>query len=286
MLFRNHQILFLEEQYGKSGKEISICCWDLQTNTLRREYTAAFDQSESVALRSFRRSRTEDLVAFVVENRDSLPAVFVCLNRTTGEVTRVDLTFLPEAPEYAFQERVVYDWNDSGDRLIFGFGSQAYLADKDGNLLYSISTEDTIATTMFSPDGKYVYLLGEEGRILKCDVSDGRCTDEICLRDYCTADGILRGNLILSVDRLQWTFIGESELLIYDWSNGGFLLEISGEEIRMKAVLPKCCGYDPELDQFLVSDSYYLWGELSSLGVFHRYSQEDLIQKAQKILQP
>ena len=127
--------------------------------------------------------------------------------------------------------------------------------DREENLLHSISAEDTIAAATFSLGGKYVYLFEEKGRILKCDASDGSCADEISLRDYCVSDGILRGNLILRVDRLQWTFIGESELLIYDWSNGVFLLDGSGDTIQMKAVLPKCCGYDPEPDVFLVSDS-------------------------------
>ena len=78
-----------------------------------------------------------------------------------------------------------------------------------------------------------------------------------------------------TINRWEWTV--EGRLLCYS-KYEAFLLDISGEEIHVAAVIPSCIAYDPYQNRYLVLDSYYGIGQLNCLPV------EEMIARGQKLL--
>ncbi len=281
MLFSDGKILFAAEAYEENQKTAGLYCWDLNTDVFSRLCSSTLDASGSLMPNTF--SKADGQLYFAVRNDELLPAAFVWFDLSTQETKTIELDFPVEKTE---DWDVCCHWSTSGDLLAFSYGNRAYLTDAAGKLLHSFLSEETVASIVFSPDEEYLYVFERYGTVLKYRVSDGLCTDRLSLRDYCVPDGHVRGSVSLGNQELQWMFPDESELLVYNHANGGFLMDVSGDRLLMKAVLPKCSGYDREMKEFLVTDVNYLSGQISSLGVIPRYSPEALVQKAQEILEP
>ena len=77
-------------------------------------------------------------------------------------------------------------------------------------------------------------------------------------------------------DNLSWEFIDESTLAVFTKSEG-FLLELSGEAIKVKTAIVQCFEYDPLHDRFLTFDGY-------ELGSFPHYTLAELIDKGNRLL--
>ena len=79
-----------------------------------------------------------------------------------------------------------------------------------------------------------------------------------------------------SKENLSWEYIDESTLAVFTKIEG-FLLELSGEAIKVKTAIVQCFEYDPLHDRFLTFDGY-------ELGSFPHYTLGELIQKGNRLL--
>ena len=83
-----------------------------------------------------------------------------------------------------------------------------------------------------------------------------------------------------SSDTLKWEYLDEESLLVItDYE--GFLLDLSGKDIKILATIDHCIGFDPEKDSFITADMETVPREL---GLIPRYSLDKLIQKGNAVL--
>lgn len=61
-------------------------------------------------------------------------------------------------------------------------------------------------------------------------------------------------------------------------------MDISEENLEMKAIIDQCIGYDPDNDRFIAVETNSYSGKNTTIGSFQRNTVEDLIQKANAML--
>ena len=185
------------------------------------------------------------------------PPVLCLLERQQGQLKLEKLVELPaEAGEI-----LGWAWNQESTRFAFCTSSQLYWYDREGRLLGSIELEesrDVPAGLSFSPDGESLLVLYEEG-VLERYLLTGQRTNRLDLQTE-------------QDSRSVWQY-ADDETLILTSSLGSAVLDITEDLFGMRQWVEDSRGWDKEQDQFYV-DSL----AADNLGVFARYSTEDLIR--------
>lgn len=290
--FLGDRIVFLSRVETEKQSHLVIYSWDLVNGTLtelhRRTLSPAPEDAvgdaiflwEEYAFNSFAADPAGDRLYFATytNNTDILQSL-VCLRIPTGEVTEIHPDFVPEPDPARFNQWKPdrHLWNRAGDQAVFFYGNTLYIADSEGGLIWSIPTEETIAAMAYTPDESCLLVVLDSGILMKYHIADKRCVTWLDLSDYMDTYSSIRA------DYWNWEFLDDDTLLAA--ANGtGFLMDISGEQLTMKAVIDQCIGYDPWGDRFLVAETYSYSGKGTTVGSFPRYTLEDLIRAASEIL--
>ena len=82
---------------------------------------------------------------------------------------------------------------------------------------------------------------------------------------------------------MQLSWVEEDTVALFTgWD--GFLLDHTGETVKIRAGLEQAIGYDSRNDRFFVAESESYSGKPATVGSFPRYTLEDLQEKANEIL--
>lgn len=187
----------------------------------------------------------------------------------------VSIGFLQYTSDYFPWYDHPYVWNKSGTLVCIDWGDSLYIIDSNGKQLQHISINHEIIDIRFSLDEELLFVFSKDGSITRYRISDGECVGEIQLSDYRTFK-------VTFFDAMNWemTYLNENCLLIIT-SQQSFLLDISGIELQMKAVIDHCIAYDAQHDRFVVAD---LDGPSYELGTIPRYTLDELILKGNAVL--
>jgi hypothetical protein len=149
--------------------------------------------------------------------------------------------------------------------------------DLTGTVLCSIPIEEPLASLRFAPNEEYLLAVTQGGVLNKYRIADSRLCASVRLFEY--------SNSFYSIyeDSWNWYFPDENTLLcIIDY--GSLLLDISQETLKTKASVDQCIGYDANADRLIVAEVNSYSGNNTVIGTFPRYTAENLIQKANAIL--
>jgi hypothetical protein len=147
----------------------------------------------------------------------------------------------------------------------------------DGNKICDIPVTEQIVSLQYSPDEQYILAVSQNGVLSKYRIADSAFCGSVNLAEHCSS------LYTVYADEWTWEFPDDSTLLVVSTS-GGFLMDISEDDIKMKAIVDQCIGYDPNNDRFMVVETDSYSGKNTTVGSFRRYTVENLIQKANAIL--
>lgn len=288
VLYWEEKLLFAASIADDPEPQVAVFLWDLTQNTLTEVYRYRTEDSvadgetylwEEYQDGSLELDAAANQVFFATCINSETPRRLFCVNLNTGGAVVISPDFPVEKDETMFTQwkKGSYLWNGSRSMAVFGYGGHIYAADEDGALVFSLPEGGV--DIQFSPDGNTLLLLSEDGVISQYRVSDGACLGSIDLREHLDISGAFYPEYI------EWEIIDESTFAMFDISGKlGILLDLSGESLKLKAVLDRCIGYDPRTDRFLAAEPSTLDSQTTTIGSFQRYSLEMLIEKANKIL--
>ena len=196
------------------------------------------------------------------------------LNPETGETVDRDITYL--LPRLLEEGNLPYDvaYYRSGKAgyLSLSFGNSLYVMDQTGSLLFTVqgdSSDVKAKGVHFLPDGVTMAVSFDNGLLELYELPSGEKRASCDLGEYSISSGTP------AITRWEWTV--EGRLLCYS-NYETFLLDVSGGDIQVVAVIPSCIAYDPYQNRYHVLDSYYGIGQLNRLSV------EEMISRGQKLL--
>ncbi len=200
------------------------------------------------------------------------------VNFSGEETARISPDFTPEPDE---AERMTwkshcYQWSPDGTQAVIGWGGYAYLIGPEGNLICRVPAAGYQPVIRFLPDGESLLVLTEDTVLRQYRTSDGACLADIDLNDHLDTS-------VRAAEKVQLVSIDENTVVLFNGSDG-FLLDVSGGTVKIRACIDQSIGYDAERDWFLVSESASRSGKEEKVGAFRRYSLEQLLQKANAIL--
>lgn len=197
------------------------------------------------------------------------------LNPETGNIVHRDVTFLlPALVEDLVNSlyNISFYWSGHTGELVISFGNSLYVMDQTGGLLFTVqgdSSDVKAKGVHFLPDGVTMAVSFDNGLLELYELPNGEKRASCDLGEYSISSGTP------AVTRWEWTV--EGRLLCYS-KYEAFLLDVSGGDIQVVAVIPSCIAYDPYQNRYLVLDSYYGIGQLNCLSV------EEMIARGQKLL--
>lgn len=272
----------------ESAFELYIFRWDLAEGSLEELYRYAMAPAED-PLDEEGRYRWEDyqndslvldedagqLFFATVTNGSDMPRNLIRLDLSGVETGRICLGFTPEISDEEW-EPYCYRWSPDGTWAVIGFGDSLYGVGAGGDLLFRVPAEGSYPVVCFLSDGQSLLVLTKDLELSQYRTGDGACLATLDLEDY-------RDSLYSLAESVRLTAIEEDTAVLFiGWD--GFLLDTSGEAVKIKAVVEDGIGYDPQTDSFLVAQSQSYSGSPASVGSFRRYSLEELIRKANTIL--
>lgn len=224
-------------------------------------------------------SNTFLMIPYYQCNAEAEKLELIELNPKTGNIVLRDVTFLLPA---LVEDLVVADtdsiynisfyWNGHTGELVISFGDSLYVMDQTGSLLFTVQGDSGDVKTKgvhFLPDGVTMAVSFDNGILELYQLSRGEKLASCDLRKYSVSLDTP------TINRWEWTT--EGRLLCYSRYEA-FLLDVSGVDIQVVAVIPSCIAYDPYQNRYLVLDSDYGIGQLNCLSV------EEMIARGQKIL--
>lgn len=196
------------------------------------------------------------------------------LNSETGETVDRDITYLlPRLLEEGnWPYDVAYYRSGKAGYLSLSFGNSLYVMDQTGGLLFTVqgdSSDVKAKGVHFLPDGVTMAVSFDNGLLELYELPSGEKRASCDLGEYSISSDTP------AVTRWEWTV--EGRLLCYS-EYEAFLLDISGGDIQVVAVIPSCIAYDPYQNRYLVLDSYYGIGQLNCLSV------EEMIARGQMLI--
>lgn len=204
------------------------------------------------------------------------PKELISIDLTNGEWSVIPIDFNPQEDTTLDSYLTTHCWSTSGAVAAFAYGKTVYLVDSEGQLIHAIYTGDEIAGIHFASDEDSVYLISHHAQITKCRLSDGVCLTEIQPEKY------RRGSIgAIDQEKLRWKYLNDSTLIIFT-GDDAFLLDIAGEELKMKAAVSNCFAYNPWENRLIVSNKEGFI--TTSIGSLPYYSLDELIQQANKLL--
>jgi len=170
----------------------------------------------------------------------------------------------------------MYVQSPAGKQTACYIGEEIIVRDLNGEVLCLIPANDHLLGLQFTPDEKSLLLYSEDYQVTRYCAADGVLQDRIILSNYneLSLFGSVRSN------EPKWEWIDKNTMIVFA-GNEGFLLDISGDSIKMKATIDYCIGYDAQQDLFILADM-----ELPpyEIGVIRRYSLDELIREGNAVL--
>lgn len=285
-VFDDEKLFFTAEssETGKTG--VYVFLWDLKENTMDEccywslpGWMDAAEDDEVYVQFSLKKSEREHRLYFALCTQgDRFPRTLVQLDPETGETVRIPVAFPPagEVPAWGDWMEECFQWNSDGTQAVFGYEKRIYSVDDDGKLLFTIPvTEEQmgVAWLQFAPDQQSLLVITQDGVVTRYGASDGREMSRLVMNDY--------GRGICDVFGMRCEFVEDSWMMVYTGYDG-LIVDLSGEDFVVKAVVNQCVDYDPVRDRLIVANDRA--GDKTTVGSFPRYTLEVLIQKAREAL--
>ena len=270
---------------------LSVYAWDICKNTLtellRHELAPAPDNAEGDAQyhwetylqRSLAYDR-ETMRATCTINKNGAETLtkLITADVRTGELAVIPLAIEAEEGKTAYEcWQNNCQWNASGTQAAFVYNSSIRVVDLSGNVICDIPVTEPVISLRYMPGGEDILAIFQNGMLCRYNVEDAACCASINLVDHCSS------LYAIYEENWKWVFPDEKTLLAVT-NFGGFLMDVTDQDIKMKAVVAQCIGYDPETDRFIVAETDSYSGKNTTIGSFRQYRTEDLIQKANLLL--
>lgn len=267
LFFTSWQTFYSEDGLWTPNENIFVYEWNLRENTRTQLHSLTLDRNqEQFSYGSLWVEPENGRCSFAIGTGEDYasPHRIVTIDLATGEAVSTSIACLAEAED---AERVWYNrphfWNADGSKLFLLSGNSVSILSRDGQPERSIPVTGETANIWLSPDETSLFHYSGDNILTRYRVSDGMCLGSVALSDA-------------SKDNLSWKFIDESSLAVFT-KNEGFLLELSGETVTVKAAIEQCFDYDALHDRFLTFDGY-------ELGSFPHYTLAELIGRGNRLL--
>ena len=199
----------------------------------------------------------------------------------TGKGIEICPEFLPE-----IDPAVVYPWLDhhhmwteSGTYAVFGYLDTIYVTDMSGRLVSSIPLEVPTETVRFTENESALLVFSlEDGLLRKYRLEDGQLIDSLNLAEYLTKANINAASSLL------WEYLDDRTMIFGD-NLEAVLLDTSGGKLSVTARLDGFLDYDAQTNRFIIGGTAFSGSSAFSVGTCNRYTLEDLIRMASKVLQ-
>lgn len=269
---------------------LSVYSWDLATGTLDELWQDTLTetsivhegnglwQQERYVSDSLSVSPEQHRLTFATCDLYSCKSIkLASLDLETGKTTAIPLDIPCNEDSYELWKSECYQWNYDCTQAVFSYSGHIMVADLDGNILCSILPEEEIVSVEYTPDEQHLLTVSDGGLISKYRIADASCVASINISEYRSAA------TYITEDNWNCNFLDQTTLLAITDSTG-FLIDATQDQLKMKAVLEQCIGYDPSTDRFLIAETNSYSGNNITFGSFPRYTVEDLIRKATSIL--
>lgn len=202
-------------------------------------------------------------------------AQLVYLDLTTSKATKILLDIPPETHASLYTDGL-YWWNDSASIAAVVFDNTLYVLDKNGSLIFQSVGNETITSIWFSPDNGSLFVINQNGILSRYNVYDGTLLSSLDLTEYSEYFQTVLAS------SYRWEY-HDPEILAVSVKEECILIDISNNNMKIKATIDQYFAYDSHSDKYLVVTTDNLSGA-TEIGYFLRYSVDDLIRKANAIL--
>ena len=265
LFFILSQTVYSEDGSWTSNANYIIYEWSFTENTLTQLLCLTVDEArEEIIFRSDWVEPEKGRCALIIKDRDDGSYRILTIDRNTGEAVSAPVTCLAESEGIGLSWYLdPHFWNADGSKFFLLSGNSVFILSRDGQLQRSIPVTGETVNIWLSPDETTLFHFSGDNILSRYRVSDGMYLGSVALSDA-------------SKDNLSWEFIDETTLAVFTRSEG-FLLELSGETITVKAAIAGCFDYDALHDRFLTFDGY-------ELGSFPHYTLAELIGRGNRLL--
>ena len=197
---------------------------------------------------------------------------------TEGTVHTVN-TLTKEVSLFAqdLNSRPVIQYLADGETYMVATEAEVSFYRLDGSLLFTHALENRRGVSAYRTTGNELILLTDTGAFLRYSV-DGQFLGEFEAHIYSSFSNTISTNF--EPEEIVWTETGDGSLFV-DICESGNLLDMQSWDHR--AWVPNCVAYLPALDQF-VTQGQDEELDVDRIGVFPRYSLEDIQQMAREAL--
>lgn len=275
---RNYQSVYLWD--ARTDQLQEIVCWELESGREETDEGTGF-WWEALQHQSFEADLTAKELSFATyDSRTDRLWRLMRVNWETGEsrCTELNAELQPDPDQYGTWRRGRGVWNREGSQILVGVADTLWCIGDDGRVQYQIPMEAELAAVWYSPEETHLMTVTEAGLLSKYRASDGVPVSRLDLKDHCE-------DFVSIYD--DWAlYYPDGETMLAVTADGGFLLDIAGDGLNMKAVADQCVGYDTDRNRILIEEKYAYSGKNTTIGSFRYYTTEDLIQMAKTILNP
>lgn len=291
VLFDGGRILTAATWYAEKKSYVSVYSWDIWEDTLteviRQELApapegSAGDESyywEDYLYGSLAYDRETGTVSCAVrKNRAEILTKLIVADLRTGACSIVPLAIEAEEGAAGYEHRSGgCQWNASRTQAAFVYDGALRVVDLSGTEICSIPLPEPPVSLRYTPDQQYILAVFQNGILSKYRIGDSGCCASVNLAEH------FSGFYAVYEGEWRWEFPDDGTLLGIS-SDGGFLLDVSGDGLKRKAVVSQCIGYDPAGDRLIVAETDSYSGKSTTIGSFRRYTVAELIQKANLLL--
>ena len=277
--YREDVLYFLTTWFEDPDIErLTVCAWNLKENVLTPMYTHDLGSAMETAYQfgSFRQDAVSGEITFaVMETGSKRLKTLIRVDPESGRVDTCEVAFPLKGDSEAYNDWIsgCCLWNDAGDRILFGFRENLYALDREGELMFTLPLEEEPAALRYCPDERYFLMITSSAQLLKLDARTGTLVARLDLKEY--------HNEVSGLDAsFCWQDMGEADLLIAT-GDEAFQVDVSGNQLSLRAVINHCFGYDAGADRFLLAEK---GSQSTGIGSFCRYRREDLVRMAREIL--
>ena len=267
---------------------LALYSWDMTEGTL----DTLWQKDTEVIFEADGKSRWEDIlhgslavdpennrVSFALcENPGKKMTSLIRVDLDTAQTVQISQKLIPGAglTDDSGWKQSCCQWNPAGDQMLFIWDGVIRVIDLEGKTVCNLPGEQVISAR-YTPDGTGILTVNKNGMLTRYTVAEPAISVSVNLAKHC------QGMYALYAEDWYWDFPEENTLLAVN-PFGGFLLDLSQGDLKMKAVIDQCIGYDPEMGCFVAAETDSYYGKPTTLGTFPYYSVEDLIRKAQAVL--
>lgn len=280
-------VLATTSRYEEGVFHLALYSWDMVRGTLeilwQKDTEAIFETDGKIRCEDFLYNAmsvdTENnLVSFsLYENFSDTLTNLICVDLDSAEALQIPVNLEGGMTLYSGWQQNSCQWSPSGDQLFFIWDSVIRVLDWDGSELFDLPGEQVISAC-YTPDGTGILTVTADGLLTRYTAADSSVCASLDLTRH------FQGMYALYGENWHWEFPEEDTLLAVT-NYGGFLIDLGQQELKMKAVIQQCIGYDADSRGFAVAETDSYSGKPTTLGTFPYYSTEDLIRRARSILE-